>query len=62
MADPLLLGPTMSFVAATAYATAVAATETDLIGEPFGLRRVRGWPLREPEQSRAREPHPTLQA
>lgn len=37
MADPLLLGPAALFVAATAYATAVAATEPALPGEPFGL-------------------------
>lgn len=51
MADPLLLGPTVAFAVATAYATAVATTEPDLVGEPFGLRapgRVRshlvlGW-------------------
>lgn len=38
MADPLLLGPTVAFAAATAYATAVATTEPDLVGEPFGLQ------------------------
>ncbi len=51
MADPLLLGPAALFLASTAYTTAVAATEHDLPGEPFGLRvpgRVRthlalGW-------------------
>ena len=37
MGDPLLLGPAALFVASTAYATAVAATESDLPGEPFGL-------------------------
>ncbi len=37
MADPLLLGPAALFAASTAYATAVAATEPDLPGEPFGL-------------------------
>lgn len=38
MADPLLLGPAALFVASTAYATAVAYTEPDLRGEPFGLQ------------------------
>lgn len=38
VADPLLLGPAALFAASTAYATAVAATEPDLPGEPFGLR------------------------
>ena len=38
MADPMLLGPAALFVASTAYTTAVAATEPDLPGEPFGLR------------------------
>jgi hypothetical protein len=38
MADPLLLGPAALFAASTAYATALAATEPDLPGEPFGLR------------------------
>lgn len=37
VADPLLLGPAALFVASTAYATAVAATEPDLPWEPFGL-------------------------
>lgn len=37
MADPLLLGPAALFLASTAYATAVAATEPGLPGEPFGL-------------------------
>ena len=51
MADALLLAPTVAFAAATVYATAVATTEPDLLGEPLGLRppgRVRshlvlGW-------------------
>lgn len=38
MADPLLLGPAVAFAVATAFATAVATTEPDLVGEPFGLR------------------------
>lgn len=38
MVDRLLLGPAALFVASTVYATAVAATEPDLPGEPFGLR------------------------
>lgn len=37
MADPLLLGPAALFMASTAYATAVAYTEPDRPGEPFGL-------------------------
>ncbi|MCC2594515.1 hypothetical protein LKO27_13990 [Tessaracoccus sp. OS52] len=37
MADPLLLAPVALFVAATACATSLAASE-DLRGEPFGLR------------------------
>ena len=37
MADPLLLGPAVAFLAATAYATAVAATRPGLAGEMFGL-------------------------
>lgn len=38
MADRLLLGPAVLFMASTVYATAVAAKEPDLPGEPFGLR------------------------
>lgn len=38
MADPLLLAPAALFTVSTAWATAVAATEPDLPGEPFGLR------------------------
>lgn len=38
MADRLLLGPAVLFMTSTVYATAVAATERDLPGEPFGLR------------------------
>jgi hypothetical protein len=38
MADRVLLVPAALFVVSTAYATAVAATEPDLLGEPFGLR------------------------
>jgi hypothetical protein len=38
MTDPLLLGPAALFAASTAYTTAVAATEPDRPGEPFGLR------------------------
>jgi hypothetical protein len=38
MADALLVAPTVAFAAATAYATAVATTEPDLVGEPLGLR------------------------
>lgn len=38
MADPLLLGPAASFMTSTVYTTALAATEPDLPGEPFGLR------------------------
>lgn len=38
MADPLLLGPAALFAASTAYATAVAYTQPDLPGEPFGLQ------------------------
>lgn len=38
MADPLLLGPAALFVVSTAYATAVAANEPDLPGEPFGFQ------------------------
>ena len=38
MADPLLLRPAVMFAVATAYATAVAATESDLVGEPLGMR------------------------
>lgn len=37
MADPLLLGPAVLFLASTAYATAVAATRPGLQGEMFGL-------------------------
>lgn len=37
MADPLLLGPAAAFLAATAYATAVAATRAGLAAETFGL-------------------------
>ena len=37
MADPLLVGSAGLLVVSTAYATAVAATETHLRGEPFGL-------------------------
>jgi hypothetical protein len=42
VADALLLGSTVAFAAATAYATAVAIIETDLVGEPFGLHPT--WP------------------
>lgn len=38
MADPLLLGPAALFAAATAYGTAVAATEAGPRGEPLGLQ------------------------
>lgn len=37
MADPLLLASAGLLVVSTAYGTAVAATETHLRGEPFGL-------------------------
>ena len=37
MADPLLLGPAALFLAATAYGSAVAATQPGLTGEVFGL-------------------------
>ena len=38
MVDPVLLGPATLLAAATAYGSAVAITQPELLGEPFGLR------------------------